>query len=104
MKHYQIVAIILACLLLLCACGQNDTSKAKASRKSPTPNWTPGSFRSERPWEWEVVKAAYDIWQERKVWDDQAFSAIDAEVVKYLPKRQISLPENPKKAHCSRQA
>ena len=98
MKHSYIITIILASLVLLGACGQNGTEEAKASRKSPTPDWTPDSFRAERPWEWEVVKAAYDIWQERKVWDDQTFSAIDAKVMKYLSKRQISLPANPKKA------
>ena len=45
-----------------------------------------------------MVKAAYDIWQERGVWNDQTFTAIDSVVMKYLSKRQISLPDNPKKA------
>ena len=98
MKHTNITTVILAGLLLFCACGQNGAKGAKTSSKSPTPDWTPGSFRLERPWEWEVVKAAYDIWQERGVWNDQTFTAIDSVVMKYLSKRQISLPDNPKKA------
>jgi len=95
----HITPIILATTLLLSACGQGGTNNTtKTSHKSPTPDWTPDSFKAERPWEWEVVKAAYDIWQERKVWDDKTFSAIDAKVMKYLSKRQITLPGEPLKA------
>ena len=95
MKHSYLITI----LLLLCACGQGGTNKnAKTSHKSPAPDWTPDSFREERPWEWEVVKAAYDIWDESRVWDDKTFSAIDAKVMEYLSKRQITLPGESRKA------
>lgn len=88
MKTSNITALFLLFLFLICSCGH----------KTSTPDLTPDNFRAQRPWEWKVVKAAYDIWQERKVWDDKSFSAIDVEVSKYLSKRRISLPDNTAKA------
>lgn len=95
----HITTTLLAALLLLCACGQGGGNTVKtANRRAATPDWTPDSFKAERPWEWEVVKSAYDIWQERGVWDDRTFAAIDTRVMKYLSKRKITLPGKPEKA------